>query len=63
MKNEFEKYAEKRISAMKKTRKMVSDRSKVKSLSEALLILDEEYMHLIKAYELVLSDIRNDKSL
>ena len=58
MKEEFKKYCNKRIDAISKTRRMITDRRQSGKMTSALMKLDEDYYNLIKAYEAVIADLK-----
>ena len=58
MKEEFEKYCKLRIKAMSATCRMISDRRKNGKMTDALKKMDAEMRMLIRAYELVIQDLK-----
>ena len=58
MKEDFEKYCKLRIKAMSATRRMIADRRKNGKMTDALQKMDAEIYGLIRAYELVIQDLK-----
>lgn len=59
MKDKFLEFCDQRISAMETTRKMITNRRKNGPISKAMQNMDEHLCLAIKAFEIVVHDIKH----